>query len=299
MTTVALVVHDSKAGLSLFGGDGEVVTHHHHHHEHGGKNVGGGEGHKGATPGDFDLFVYAQSWMGSFCSGRNCQKEECTALPGTYGENHLTTHGLWPQYAPNRGNYLYPMFCGSFSQCDTGSPPSSCLPDTKNVDTADFEKYAPGYIDDDHFLANHEWPKHGSCTKISQPEFFSAVISAAKELAAGASTAIDGHVGQTVSMSDVNAAYGGATWVSLSCQNGTHGKELSQVLTCWSKGADGLPSQRIECPENSRSTSCGDADIYIPASLSLIVHIWRVWCGTVVLGMMTARWGDIGIANRI
>ncbi len=43
-------------------------------------------------------------------------------------------------------------------------------------------KYGPGYLGDGDFLANHEWPKQGSCSGLSAPDYFASAVVALKGL---------------------------------------------------------------------------------------------------------------------
>ncbi len=215
-----------------------------------------GGGQTGAAVGMFDSYGLAQTWGNGFCSGASCDKQECKSLPGSYGETHLILHGLWPNYnvASEHSDYAYPQYCGTYANCESLSAPSSCLPDMSNLNYQDFAKYGPGYVMDDNFLANHEWPKHGSCTGLSQKDFFAAMLALEEKLEIKAGHVWAGKVGSSVSLSDVYSAYGGKEWVSLSCTD----RKLQQVLTCWDKDANGAPTVQIKCPSTIEASNCPD-----------------------------------------
>ena len=213
----------------------------------------GGGGQTGATPGDFEMYVFAQTWTESFCSGNKCSSQECKSLPGTYAASNLAIHGLWPNFndESTHSGYQYPQFCGSYSTCGELNPPASCNPDMSNLNQSDFTKYAPGYVMDNNFLANHEWPKHGGCTRLSQQQFFQSLITLEKQLEATSSAVWTGSSVE-VKLTDVEAAYGGSDHVSLTCSKGN----LQQVITCWSKDAQDMPVSRIPCPATVAPSNC-------------------------------------------
>jgi ribonuclease T2 len=104
----------------------------------------------------FDFYVLSLSWSPSYCEaeGEEANGQQCkSGRPYAF-----VVHGLWPQY--ERG---YP----------------------ENCDTDD------GYVDDGIVrslrdimpsggLIGHQWRKHGSCSGLSQDDYF-AVLRAARE----------------------------------------------------------------------------------------------------------------------
>jgi ribonuclease T2 len=101
--------------------------------------------------GDFDYYVVAMSWSPTYCleeadpqrDRRQCQ----AARPFAF-----VLHGLWPQH--ERG---YP------DRCDISNPRVS-----DNVIDTMME------IMPSRGLAGHQWRKHGSCTGLSQSDYFAA-----------------------------------------------------------------------------------------------------------------------------
>ena len=218
-------------------------------------------GQSGAAVGAFDSYAFAQVWANSYCNS-HCTDEQCTNKSGTYQEQNLTIHGLWPQYndASAHGGFGYPQFCGNFSVCNVpfASMPATCLPAKSSLNFEQFEIYEPGYTSGNYFLADHEWPKHGSCSGLSQASYFNQALSLEKQLELDASKVWAGQSGKSVSLATVVAAYGGANMVSLTCYKGA----LQQVLTCWGKDALGNPSTRTPCPSTVSPSNC-------PAAISL------------------------------
>lgn len=111
----------------------------------------------GDRPGDFDFYVLSLSWSPSYCAaeGENANPQQC-AEPGRYG---FIVHGLWPQYESG-----YPEFCPARGG--------------DRVPRALGEQYfdiMPGMG-----LIGHQWRKHGSCSGLSQVDYF-AVLRKARE----------------------------------------------------------------------------------------------------------------------
>jgi ribonuclease T2 len=96
--------------------------------------------HKG-QPDQFDFYLLNLSWSPEFCSIEGTSPE-CAAHPG------FVVHGLWPQN--NDGSY--PVFCSE--------RPGPVHPE-QNMD-----------ITPDRSLLQHEWSKHGTCTKLAPDDFF-------------------------------------------------------------------------------------------------------------------------------
>jgi ribonuclease T2 len=98
--------------------------------------------------GDFDFYVLALSWSPSYCEaeGEDANHQQC-AMGRPYA---FVVHGLWPQF--ERG---YP------SDCRTGE---------RDVDRETMR----GLYDlmPSSGLIRHQWRKHGSCSGLSQEDYF-------------------------------------------------------------------------------------------------------------------------------
>jgi len=56
--------------------------------------------HASANPGEFDLYLLAQTWAPQLC----CVKSErYTTVAWAFSAKHLSLHGLWPGYTVPRG----------------------------------------------------------------------------------------------------------------------------------------------------------------------------------------------------
>ncbi|ODT06803.1 MAG: ribonuclease [Mesorhizobium sp. SCN 65-20] len=104
----------------------------------------------------FDFYVLALSWSPSYCEaeGERANGQQCrTGRPYAF-----VVHGLWPQF--ERG---YPQ------DCATGD---SDVPNERLRGLYDLMP-AVGLI-------RHQWRKHGTCTGLSQDDYFK-VLRAARE----------------------------------------------------------------------------------------------------------------------
>lgn len=101
--------------------------------------------------GDFDFYVLALSWSPSYCEveGRDANRQQC-AMGRPYA---FVVHGLWPQY--ERGY------------------PSDCRTSERDVDR-DIVRSLYDLIPSSG-LIRHEWRKHGTCSGLSQRDYFRLV----------------------------------------------------------------------------------------------------------------------------
>lgn len=104
----------------------------------------------------FDFYVLALSWSPSYCEaeGENANRQQC-ASGRPYA---FVVHGLWPQF--ERGY------------------PENCRTDERDVDNATLR----GLYDlmPSAGLIRHQWRKHGSCSGLSQADYF-RVLRQARE----------------------------------------------------------------------------------------------------------------------
>ncbi len=224
------------------------------------------------APTSFGLYVLALSWAPSFCCGHP-DKEECANLATAYAGTHLTLHGLWPNFtdAEAHGRVTYPQFCGSYGHCKNHHD-ASCEPDPSTL-PAEMKDLGPGYVGDHDFLAAHEWPKHGSCTRLEPKAYFDAALGAMKAIKAPA-------LSGDMPLADLQKAFGiPVESVLLSCDSKCR---LSQVSFCLAHDAKDLPTTPLACPSNTTNAQydngCvtrGCATVTIPAAGSCEVATKR------------------------
>ena len=172
----------------------------------------------------FDFYVLSLSWSPSYCQaeGDQANRQQCSRRDPL----GFVVHGLWPQF--ERG---YPEFCKS-------SEPER-VPDPLVDDIRDLIPSAG--------LIGHQWRKHGSCTGLSQQDYFEVTRAARDRVVIPES--IDGDP-QPVSPKTIEDALSAAnpgleaTEMAVSCKSGL----IREVRICLSK--DNLDFRA--CPEIDR-----------------------------------------------
>lgn len=127
----------------------------------------GCEGESAAQPaGDltlgegFDFYVAALSWSPSYCAATGDGASDLQCGPDApFG---FIMHGLWPQFESG-----YP------TDCDT-----QFGADVTNDLAASMLDIMPSWA-----LVRHEWTKHGSCTGLSQADYFETTRRAFERIA--------------------------------------------------------------------------------------------------------------------
>jgi len=235
------------------------------------------QGRSGAPSGYFGQYVLTQSWTPGFCC-TNSDKQECQVLkPTDWAATHMSLHGLWPQYSSSsakKSGYAWPQYCqdavdgNAYTQCTaSGNNPSFCDPsqDVYNKFNDAWTKYAPGYVYDDHFLANHEWPKHGSCANLTIDTYFGTSIN--MTLSVGTPQLVLDNVGKSVSQKLLQNGFKFATGVQCDSSG-----RLTGIISCFPNNYDNnLPGQQVDCGNDVMSSSydnsCSSYDnIYIASS---------------------------------
>lgn len=183
------------------------------------------------------LYVLAYSWTPGFCFTTNPNYPGCIE-PKPYWNENFTIHGLWPQYDTTG----YPSYCSAES-FDTNIPKeigwntmTTYYPDVKYVETS------PDY---DSFW-EHEWDKHGTCSGLSQYDYFQQVILLGETFTTP--EILHNYINTTNSLSSesLRDSFGGETFAILQCSKTNI---LTGVYTCWSQS----PVAQIECPKSVQS----------------------------------------------
>ncbi len=89
----------------------------------------------------------------------------------------------------------------------------------------------------------HEWTKHGTCSGLTQQNYFQDTINLIE--AFGTPASVTAAVGGNISASGLRNDFGGANMVSLQCNGGVY---LSGAFTCWSRNSDGSVGTQTVCP---------------------------------------------------
>ncbi len=199
-----------------------------------------------------DMYVFAYLWEPESCY-ENPTWTQCEE-PQTFWRNHFAIHGLWPQYSSGG----YPSICTDepFDEqiiIDIGiNEMNQYWPNIKsNIDDVDYDSFW-----------EHEWTKHGTCSLLTQYEYFNTTLNLGKTF--GTPSIITDNVGNNIRTTDVRNSFGGSTMVSLQCENRQY---LSGVFTCWSMSPlDNSPYKQITCPlDVQKEDTCANDIINIPS----------------------------------
>ncbi len=173
----------------------------------------------------FDFYVLSLSWSPAFCAsdaGRNSH-QQC----GADRKFGFVVHGLWPQNAQS-----YPEFCGADKQ--------ERVPD--NLGRSMFD------IMPSMGLIGHQWRKHGSCSGLTQKQYFDKTRHAYDRIKLPADIST-GDQSKRLSADAIETAFVNANpgmtkgGIAISCD----GPRLEEVRICLSKDL----SFR-DCPEIDR-----------------------------------------------
>jgi ribonuclease T2 len=197
---------------------------------------------------NFDFYVLSMSYQPEFCYQHRYDDFAGCDAPLDFWRGSLTLHGLWPEFKD-------------------GEYPSTCSNEKFNPETVDdlgedrFNTFWPNVKAVDHSRSHysfweHEWTKHGTCTGLSQDEYFDTAL---KHFLPSPNI-IRENYGSTITKSDLLDAYRQDIYsdygdVVLVCS----GDFLSEVRICVGRTEDGEGSQRIACiPEVIQEGNCGD-----------------------------------------
>jgi ribonuclease T2 len=190
-----------------------------------------------AEPGTFDFYVLSLSWSPSFCSsqqdGKNSQ--QC----GADKHYRFIVHGLWPQNEKG-----YPQFCQTREPkrvpTELGRPMFDIMPSMG--------------------LIGHQWRKHGSCSGLTQKQYFDKTREAYDRIKIPADLST-GDQSKRLSADAIESAFVDAnpgmtkSGIAISCE----GPRLEEVRICLSKTL----SFR-DCPEVDRQGCRSNAAEIIP-----------------------------------
>jgi ribonuclease T2 len=182
------------------------------------------------------IYVFAYSWKPGYCYTTNPEYPGCLE-PKEYWKYNLTIHGLWPQYNTSG----YPSYCSN-------EPFDENIPyeigwDTMTTYFPDVN-YDESSSDYDSFW-DHEWTKHGTCSGLSQYDFFLQTINLSKKYVTP--DIIDKYMNTTDQLSTelLRGSFGGDSYVALQCTNNI----FTEVYTCWTTST----FLQIPCPESVQS----------------------------------------------
>ncbi len=186
----------------------------------------------------FDFYVLSLSWSPSFCASENGarNRQQC----GEGAALGLIVHGLWPQNETG-----YPEFCPS------GEPER--VPDRLGRQMQDI---MPGMG-----LVGHQWRKHGTCSGLTQPDYF-RVVRAAHDAVKIPAPLRDVAKPERLAVDAIETAFAAANpelsrqGIAVTCEDG----RLDEIRICLSKSLEFR-----DCREVDRR-SCPLPAVAVPAS---------------------------------
>eukprot|EP00658_Telonema_sp_P-2_P047715 TRINITY_DN36315_c0_g2_i1.p1 TRINITY_DN36315_c0_g2~~TRINITY_DN36315_c0_g2_i1.p1 ORF type:complete len:250 (+),score=51.43 TRINITY_DN36315_c0_g2_i1:97-846(+) len=198
------------------------------------------------VPGDFDVYLLAQTWNPQFCCDN---PSKCCVVKGTYATTHLSLHGLWPGWVQPRGSYTWPQFCRTSHKAIK-----------EHVPLAAFD-LAPAYRGE---LWKHEWDKHGTCSSLGAAIYFAEAMRTMLSLPGkGTPELLVQNIGRDVSSSNLRAQYPRQVGIRTD-RNGN----LQEITTCFQKLSNGQVGLQVDCPLHvlqSALNNCRSAQLHVPA----------------------------------
>lgn len=184
----------------------------------------------------FDFYVLALSWSPAYCQaeGANANRQQC-AKDRDFG---FVVHGLWPQFESG-----YPQFC------PTRQP-----------------ERVPSDLGREYFdivpsmgLIGHQWRKHGSCSGLSQKDYFQVLRAAHDRISVPDEFAAQNLPSQIDAM-EAEAAFIAANpgmasdGIAVACERGM----LREVRICLTPSLDFRACREVD------KAGCRIADLEIP-----------------------------------
>lgn len=170
------------------------------------------------TSGDFDYYVFAQSWYPIFCTSG--PKNECKNLT-KYMKKNLSPHGLWPNKNSVKNFSKHPSYCINSNGCETDK---SCDVDLKTIRSSTLKKIQTMMPTN---LMKHEWHKHGTCSTYNQDYYFKNILYLQTKYKTPNIIAVN--IGKNLSYNVLLRAFGGDQKVNLLCKSMNNQQYLEQV----------------------------------------------------------------------
>ena len=168
--------------------------------------------------GDFDYYVFAQSWYPTFCiSG---QKNECKNLT-EYMKKNLSPHGLWPNKSSAKKFSNHPSYCINSNGCETDK---NCDIDWKMIQNSTLNKTQTMMPIN---LMRHEWRKHGTCSTCNQDHYFQNILSLQAKYKTPDTIVVN--IGKNLPYKEILEALGGKDKANILCKTINNQQYLEQV----------------------------------------------------------------------
>lgn len=131
---------------------------------------------KNSRSGDYDFLVYAVTWQPSFCVINQLKAFS----------NNFKVHGIWPYFKSPAGsgvNNYHPSYCFNSPGCRSFR---DCpIDETALHFLARDDRLQALYPQGSDSLFPHEWQKHGTCSGLSQVDYFKLASDYEKKIDTG------------------------------------------------------------------------------------------------------------------
>ena len=194
------------------------------------------------APGDFDVWMLAQSWAPHFCCHH---ADRCLTAPFSLSATHLSLHGLWPGFKePRSGGQTFPASCEKAQALFPAFLPREYIDLAPSFTTYNAAERRA----DVGKLAIHEYKKHGTCSGLSPSSYFAEALRAFGKLPGdrGTPQLLSQNVGGSVATNALRSAY--AAKVALKADKLCR---LTEVTSCFAVNADGTVGELIDCPAHT------------------------------------------------
>jgi len=216
-----------------------------------------------------DAYVLAVNWQPGFCKNRK-NHPECDAIAtDSIALTNFSLHGLWPNKKSCNSNYAF---------CDAQVPserPTMCDLPTVTVNPRlvhALREYMPS-TRYGSCLERHEWWKHGTCSDLSEDEYFDLSLSMLHQInRSDLSQFMRSNAGKEVSKKEFNAMIdssfgnGASKHFSLRCRKSIF--EELQIQLPKEIGTSALRTL-IQRSALAPKSSCGDYISIVDGSANL------------------------------
>jgi ribonuclease T2 len=204
-----------------------------------------------AERADFDFYLLAMTMHEAWCGDGNRGRKECRIG----SDRPLVIHGLWPERVEPR---TYPRDCPG---------PRLAL---ETATESELETFMPGMKSGLHV---HEWREHGTCSGLSDDDYFRATLDLARRMDDALRQILTNYAGREVSPRALRDATRStapdiAGTFTLHCRTLRDARPelrdrafLVEIRQCVDDdGTGGAPGTPIDCESvNRRDQGCGES----------------------------------------
>ena len=193
-------------------------------------------------------YVFASLWQNESCFENGNINEQCKKL-NNYYKNNFTIHGLWPNFKNSSSSY--DGYC-------TNEPFD--IEVIKKIGIDKMNTYWPSTDGPNEEFWKHEWEKHGTCSGLSQIDYFNTILNLHSSLPTP--EFIKKNKGNEVKTKELENLLKNEKNSIVTCSD----NKLSGYRICYEQ-LDGIPTKQILCPPRVIEEGCKIENILIPPKL--------------------------------